>query len=149
MLVSPRDTGRDLMPWRSAFRAAYPATALAAILQLGSVPAFAQLVRPPESGGQINSLGQPKRYRVLAGLSSGLWTEGPGSNLLVRGEGSVSRALMSPVVGLMEASVEGFVGMRGTEGDGGVRGMLNVPYFGLGVGGEYNVPDGHLNFVVG
>ena len=31
------------MTWRSAFGAAYPATALAAILQLGSLPAFAQL----------------------------------------------------------------------------------------------------------
>src|SRR5437773_12506304 len=98
MLVSSRDTGRDLMPWRSAFRAAYPATALAAILLLGSVPAFAQLVRPPESGGQITSLGQPKRYRFLAGLSTGLWAEGPGSALLVRAEGGVSRHLASPVV---------------------------------------------------
>jgi len=137
------------MPWRSAFRAAYPATALAAILQLGSPPAFAQLVRPPESGGQITSIGQPKRYRFLAGLSSGLWTEQPGSALMVRAEGGVSRHLMSPVVGLMEAGVEGFVGLRGTEGDGGLRAMLNVPYFGLGVGAEYNVPDAHLNFVVG
>src|SRR5436190_21752067 len=140
MLVSPRDTGRNVMPWRSAFRAAYPATALAAILQLGSLPAFAQLVRPPESGGQITSLGQPKRFRFLAGLNSGLWTEGPSSALLVRAEGGVSRHLMSPVVGLMEAGIEGFVGMRGAKADGGLRAMLNVPYLGMGVGGEYNVP---------
>src|SRR5213592_1220432 len=87
------------MTWRSAFRAAYPATALAAILLLGSVPAFAQLVRPPESGGQITSLGQPKRYRFLAGLSSGLWAEGPGSALLVRAEGGGSAQPGGPGVG--------------------------------------------------
>ncbi len=137
------------MPWRSTCLAVHRATALTAVLLQTSLPAFAQLVRPPESGGQITSLGQPKRYRFLAGLSSGLWTEGPGSTLLVRAEGGVSRALMSPVVGLMEGSIEGFVGMRGTEGDGGLRAMLNVPYFGLGVGAEYNVPDRHVNFVVG
>ena len=137
------------MPWRSTFRAAFPATALTAILLQSSTPALAQLVRPPESGGQITSIGQPKRYRFLAGLSSGLWTEGPGSTLMVRAEGGVSRHLMSPVVGLVEAGLEGFVGMRADKMDGGVRAMLNVPYLGMGVGGEYNVPDGHLNFVVG
>src|SRR5437899_12978594 len=126
MLVSPRDTGRNLMPWRSAFRAAYPATALAAILQLGSPPAFAQLVRPPESGGQITSIGQPKRYRFLAGLSSGLWTEQPGSALMVRAEGGVARHLMSPGVGLMEAGVEGLAGWRGRCGGGGLGAMRQL-----------------------
>jgi hypothetical protein len=122
---------------------------VAAILLQASLPAFAQLVRPPESGGQITSIGQPKRYRFLAGVNSGLWSEGPGSSLLVRGEAGVSRHLMSPVVGLLEGGLEGFVGMRGDKGDGGLRAMLNVPYLGMGVGGEYNVPDAHLNFVVG
>ena len=137
------------MPLRSTFRAAYRPTALTAILLQASVPAFAQLVRPPESGGQITSIGQPKRYRFLAGLNTGVWTEGPGSALLVRAEGGVSRHLASPVVGLIEGGFEGFVGMRGTKMDGGLRAMLNVPYLGMGVGGEYNVPDAHLNFVVG
>ena len=125
------------------------ATTVAAILLQTSLPTFAQLVRPPESGGEISSIGQPKRYRFLAGLNSGLWSEGPGSSLLVRAEGGVSRHLMSPVVGLLEGGIEGFVGMRGDKPDGGLRAMLNVPYLGMGVGGEYNVPDAHLNFVVG
>jgi hypothetical protein len=82
------------------------------------------------------------------GLSSGMWMEGPGSELLVRAEGGVSRALVSPVVGLVAAGLDGFLGMRETRVDGGVRAMVHMPYFGLGGGAEYNFLDNHVNFVV-
>jgi phosphatidylserine/phosphatidylglycerophosphate/cardiolipin synthase-like enzyme len=77
-----------------------------------------------------------------------MWLEGPGSELLVRAEGGVSRALVSPVVGLVAAGLDGFLGMRETRVDGGVRAMVHMPYFGLGGGAEYNFLDNHVNFVV-
>jgi len=108
----------------------------------------AQWSRPPESGGRIYSIGQPQTVRWYAGLSSGVWFEGPGDDLLVRAEGSVSKALSSPVIGLLDVGLEGYLGLRGTTLDGGGRLLFQVPYLGLGTGAEYSVPDRHVNLVV-
>ena len=59
---------------------------LAALGPAVGMLASQERVRPPESGGRIFSIGQPKRVHWLAGLSSGMWLEGPRSDLLVRAE---------------------------------------------------------------
>jgi len=132
---------------RSFTRTTHVIATLAVLGQRGTTLS-AQWIRPPESGGRIYSIGQPKRIHWQAGLSSGVWFEGPGSALLVRAEGGVSRSIASPVVGALDVGLEGFVGLRETSLDGGGRLLFNVPYFGMGVGAEYNIPDRHVNLIV-
>ncbi len=81
-----------LMSLRSAPLVSRSAIGLAAFALLSPLPAIAQLERPPESGGKIFSIGQPRMLHWSLGLSTGAWMEGPGSELLVRAEGgSVTR----------------------------------------------------------
>src|SRR5439155_273313 len=52
------------------------------------------------------------------------------------------------VTKLAELAVEAYVGARGNKADGGVRGLLQVPYFSAGVGADYNVRDNRLDMLV-
>ena len=110
--------------------------------------ASAQWSRPPGAGGLVASLGQPPRWRWQAGLSSGVWFEGPGSALLVRAGLGTYHTLFNPVAGLADIGFETYAGFRDTELDGGVRALLRVPFIGLGIGTEYNFLDTQFNFLV-
>ena len=108
----------------------------------------AQSARLPADGALVASLGQPPRWHWGAGISVGAWLEGPSSQLLARASGSSYRDLMSPIIGLAQVGAEGFIGLRDSELDGGVRGVFRIPFIGLGVGGEYNFRTENLDFLV-
>jgi hypothetical protein len=108
----------------------------------------AQWARPPGDGGFISSLGQPKRWHWNAGLAAGAWFEGPGTELLIRASAGTYRDLINPVTGMVQLGLEGFVGARNDQLDGGVRALMRVPFIGLGAGAEYDFLDSHLNFLV-
>jgi len=125
------------------------AAILAVVLSLASPErGSAQWSVPPSDGGLVASLGQPIRWHWGVGASSGVWFEGPGSSLLVRTGGGVYHDLLAPDLGIVQAGAEGFIGFRDTDLDGGLRAMLRFPLLGMGVGGEYDFLDAHLNFLV-
>jgi hypothetical protein len=125
------------------------AAILAVVLSLSTPQrGSAQWALPPSDGGLVASLGQPIRWHWGIGISSGVWFEGPGSSLLVRAGGGVYHDLLKPDLGIAQVGAEGFVGFRDTDLDGGLRGMLRFPLLGVGVGGEYDFLDAHLNFLV-
>ena len=121
-----------------------------AVVGLLGTPQFgsAQSAASPSDGGLVVSLGQPPNWHWQAGLAAGAWFEGPGSQLLVRASTSTYHDIFNPVVGMAQVGAEGFVGLRDTQFDGGVRALFRVPFIGLGVGGEYDFLDGRVNFLV-
>ncbi len=108
----------------------------------------AQWARPPSDGGFVASVGQPPRWHWGVGFSAGGWFEGPGSELMLRAGVGTYHDLFNPVTGLAQIGAEGFIGLRDTRLDGGVRALFRVPFLGMGVGGEYDFLDAHLNFLV-
>ncbi|HEX9165198.1 MAG TPA: hypothetical protein VF862_04775, partial [Gemmatimonadales bacterium] len=109
-----------------------------ALLIIGSGHLAAQTPRPPEAGGRIHSLGQPKRWHLEGSAGAGAWFEGPASQALYRAGFGVFRDLLSPITGLASVGLEGYAGMRGTSLDGGARALFRIPYLSLGTGADYN-----------
>ncbi len=122
------------------------AGALAAELTPGC--ARAQERRAPDDGGLTGSLGQPLNWHWQAGLGAGAFLEGPSKAVMVRAEGGVSRGVRSSLIGLLELGAEGYVGARGSRADGGLRGLLRLAYFGMGIGLDYNVRGGRTDMLV-
>ena len=118
-------------------------------LPLGSVRiASAQTPRAPEFGGRTVSLGQPLRWRWQAGLAAGPHFEGPGTDFMARAVGGVYHAPLNPIIGLVELGMEAYIGTRDRQADGGVRAIVQVPYASAGVGADYNLAAGRLDFLV-
>lgn len=102
-----------------------------------------QLERLPEQGGRTVSLGQPPRTHFFTGFSGGTFQHAPSDRQLgVHAFLGVQRPLLNPVAGLASAGLEFYGGVRGDHADGGVRGILRIPYIGLGAGVDYNFRDG-------
>jgi hypothetical protein len=101
--------------------------------------ANAQSIRPPESGGQTSSLGQPLRWRWQAGLAAGPINIAANNDLLMRAHVGVARDLLNPVAGLARLAAEAYAGVRDTRSDAGARAILHIPYIGMGVGADYNL----------
>jgi hypothetical protein len=105
---------------------------------------------PPWEGGMTSSLGQPSRIRFHTGGAFALdWRRGYSLRPAVYGQFGLTRTLLSPDVGLLAASVEAYGGLRSTEPDGGARVLLQLPPLRLSLGGDYNVRDNRIGFVVG
>ena len=96
----------------------------------------------------IASLGQPPVWLGQASFSTGVWFEGPGSQLMVRAAAAAYHDLLGAAVGVAQVGGEAFIGLKDTDADGGVRAMLRVPFIGVGVGGEYDFLNADLNFLV-
>jgi phosphatidylserine/phosphatidylglycerophosphate/cardiolipin synthase-like enzyme len=110
--------------------------------------ANAQRIRPPESGGHTASLGQPLRWRWQTGFAAGPFSEAASSDLLLRAHLGVAHDLLNPVAGLSRIAVEAYAGARGTSLDGGARAILQVPFIGVGLGADYNLPNRALDLLV-
>ena len=67
---------------------------------------------------------------------------------MVRAEAGFARTLVSPAIGLLDAGLEGYLGLRGTAFDAGIRALFQVPYLGLGTGIELDVPNQLFNWIV-
>ena len=118
-------------------------------LPLGSARiASAQTPRAPEFGGRTVSLGQPLRWHWQAGLAAGPDFYGPGTDYMARAVGGVYHAPLNPIIGLVELGMEAYVGAHGRKADGGVRAIVQIPYASAGVGADYNLAAGRLDFLV-
>ena len=118
-------------------------------LPLGSARnASAQTARAPEAGGRTASLGQPPRWRWQAGLSAGAFFPHSPADLIVRAQGGLYHAPLNPVTKLAELGLEAYIGARGSHMDGGVRAVAEVPFFSVGVGGDYSLRGGRLDMLV-
>ena len=125
------------------------AGAWTAAVSFGSArDASAQLSRPPDAGGRTASLGQPLLWHWQATLGTGLYLGDGSGDVMVRAVAGTYYAPLNPVTKLAELGVEAYVGARGNKADGGVRGLLQVPYFSAGVGADYNVRDNRLDMLV-
>ena len=125
------------------------AGAWTAAVSFGSArDASAQLSRPPDAGGRTASLGQPLLWHWQATLGTGLYLGDGSGDVMVRAVAGTYYAPLNPVTKLAELGVEAYVGARGNKADGGVRGLLQVPYFSAGVGADYNGRDNRLDMLV-
>jgi len=105
---------------------------------------------PPWRGGTTASLGQPSRTSFYTGGSLGLdWRRGyefaPAGYVLV----GVTHDPRNPVQGLLGLTAEGYAGLRSTQVDGGLRFLLQFPLVRLSFGGDYNLRDNRLGFLLG
>ncbi len=96
----------------------------------------------------MGSLGQPLKWHWHAGLGSGAWLEGPSSDVVVRSELGFSRGMRSSLTGLLELGGETYAGMRGPHPEYGFRGLLRLPYFGMGAGLDFNARLGRTDLLV-
>jgi len=110
--------------------------------------ACGQALRTPDGGGRIASLGQPLRFRWQAGLSAGAFFAHSPADLILRAQGGVYHAPLNPVAKVAELGMEAYFGARGSRVDGGVRAIAEVPFFSVGVGGDYNLRGGRLDMLV-
>src|ERR1043165_3032017 len=134
-------------------RPAFPFRALGRGLLVAALAASglrAQDSLPPWEGGMTSSLGQPSRIRLYTGGGFGLdWRRGYSLGPAAYGHFGVTRTLMGPDIGLLAASVEGYGGLRSAEPDGGARLLLQLPALKISLGGDYNIRDNRLGFVLG
>jgi hypothetical protein len=127
---------------RLAFRRVLAALLLAPLTQ----PLSAQVVLPPEEGGEIVSIGQPPIWKPYGGGSLGGYYEGGATDLAVFLDLGVDKDLMNPVTGGLVFGAEGYGGLRGDLIDGGLRVLLHSPFIRLGGGVDWNFRDGDLPF---
>lgn len=115
---------------------------------LGSARSIcAQDQRPPDIGGLTRSLGQPARWHWQIGIGAGAYFQ-DSTTLALRAVMGGYHAALNPVSKLAELGVEAYGGVRGTAVDGGVRGMLRVPYFSAGIGADYDFRSRQTTMVV-
>jgi len=106
----------------------------------------AQDTLPPWEGGVTASLGQPPHTHWYAGGSFGLDWQGSatGTDPVAYGLFGASRNLTNPVVGLAALSIEGYLGLRQSQLDGGVRALLVNTPLRLTIGADYNALDNRV-----
>lgn len=111
----------------------------------------AQDTLPPWEGGITTSLGQPPHTRWYAGASFGFDWQGSstGGDPVAYGLFGASRSLTNPVVGLAAFAVEGYLGLRQSELDGGIRALLVNTPLRLTIGADYNVLDNRVYPLIG
>ena len=110
----------------------------------------AQDTLPPWEGGLTTSLGQPSRTMLYTGVSLGFdWRQGSPLEPAEHGLFGITRHFGNPVAGLLAGSAEGYAGFHATRVDGGLRALIQVPVLRLSLGGDYNLRDQRLAFVLG
>ncbi|MBR9990441.1 MAG: hypothetical protein KFH98_11840 [Gemmatimonadetes bacterium] len=128
---------------RRAYHGASVAAICACLLSASLTPLSAQLERPPELGGRIASLGQPRQVQWYAGIGAGAGWGAAREPATIQAYAGASRHLFNPVAALANVGVEGYVSAH-ERVDGGARLMFRVPYLLIGGGVEYNIRDNGL-----
>ena len=103
--------------------------------------ALAERDLPPPKGGTTYSLGMPPVYKGRSGFELQWYRPENNSELAGFFNLGVSKDLGSPVVGIAALRVEGYIGSRNLDLDGGGRGLFEIPSFHFGVGMDYNATD--------
>ena len=112
--------------------------------------AAAQDSLPPWQGGITTSLGQPPRRNWFAGASAGtMWDAGGVFQPVGYATFGNHFDIGSPVTAFLGGSVEGFIGFRGGDLDGGGRALLSILTNRFQGGVEYNATEGELHAMLG
>ena len=127
-----------------SLRALLLLTVAVAVLGGGGL-AHAQESRPPNEGGITYSLSQPPKFKWYGGFGMGAYLEGSSHDFLGLLELRVFKDLTTPVAGLIGVAAEAYGGVRRDSLDGGVRVMLESPYFNVGGGADYNFRDNSVD----
>ncbi len=110
--------------------------------------AFAQRDLPPEKGGETYSLGMPPVYKGRSGFEMQWYRPQNNSELAGFYNLGVSKDLGSPVVGIAALRLEGYVGLRNQDLDGGGRALFEIPSFYVGGGVDFNGTDNVWDFLL-
>ncbi len=109
---------------------------------------FAQRDLPPEKGGETYSLGMPPVYKGRSGFEMQWYRPQNNSELAGFYNLGVSKDLGSPVVGIAALRLEGYVGWRNQDLDGGGRALFEIPSFYVGGGVDFNGTDKVWDFLL-
>ena len=120
----------------------------ACVFAVTAAPIQAQVVLPPEEGGEIISIGQPPLWKPYGGGSLGSYYPGDASDLTAYANLGMDKDLMNPVVGGFVLGGEAYGGIQGSRIDGGMRAFLSIPFLRLGGGVDWNIRDGGLPFIL-
>ena len=110
--------------------------------------ASAQRDLPPEKGGETYSLGMPPVYKGRSGFELQWYRPQNNSELAGFYNLGLSKDLGSPVVGIAALRLEGYVGLRNQNIDGGGRALFEIPSFFVGGGIDYNGSDSVWDFLL-
>ncbi len=110
--------------------------------------ASAQRDLPPEKGGETYSLGMPPVYKGRSGFELQWYRPQNNSDLAGFYNLGLSKDLGSPVVGIAALRIEGYVGFRHKDLDGGGRALFEIPSFYFGGGVDYNASDDVWDFLL-
>jgi len=113
-----------------------------------AVPASAQRDLPPEKGGETYSLGMPPVYKGRSGFELQWYRPQNNSELAGFYNLGLSKDLGSPVVGIAALRLEGYVGFRNQDLDGGGRALFEIPSFYVGGGVDFNGTDNVWDFLL-
>ena len=122
--------------------------AFALVFAVTATPTRAQVVLPPEEGGEVISIGQPPLWKPYGGGSLGSYYPGDVSDPTVYANLGMDKDLMNPVVGGLVLGGEAYGGVQGSRIDGGLRAFLSIPFLRLGGGVDWNFRDGGLPFIL-
>jgi len=117
---------------------------------LGSVvfEAGAQTDLPPKKGGYTRSMGIPSLWRTTIGGEVLGYRLQTASDLGFYADLGLMRYLGHPIVGIAALGLEGYVGARASEVDGGGRAYFSIPSLLIGAGVDYNIPDEETDFIL-
>ena len=109
----------SMTKFKTAPRGMWSALFLVFFLGTFSLPGFAQRDLPPEKGGETYSLGMPPVYKGRSGFELQWYRPQNNSELAGFYNLGLSKDLGSPVVGIAALRLEGYVGFRNQDLDGG------------------------------
>ncbi len=135
---------------RASFRQAWKLAILFVLLGcFGLVEkASAQRDLPPEKGGETYSLGMPPVYKGRSGFEMQWYRPQSNSELAGFYNLGVSKDLGSPVIGIAALRMEGYVGYRNQDLDGGGRALFEIPSLFVAGGVDFNGTDEVWDFLL-
>lgn len=113
-----------------------PALGALAVLILGIGSARAQ-APAADSIISLRSLGLPHAFRIYGAVGTGVAARGPGTRFLTHATLGVARDITNPTPGLLGVALEGWLGSRARQFDGGARLLAGIPVAGLHAGLDF------------
>lgn len=108
----------------------------------------AQTELPPEKGGFTKSMGMPSKIRKTVGMEVLGYRPQTVSDIGALANFGLMRYLGHPVVGTAGIGLEGYLGVRGGDFDGGGRAYFMVPSLLIGAGVDYGVAEEETDFIL-
>jgi len=104
--------------------------------------------RPPDQGGFTRSMGIPSLLRKQVGVEFHSYRTSGDAEIGGLVNVGLTRSIGHPVVGIAALGVEGYVGARAYEMDGGGRAYFLVPSLLIGAGVDYNIEAEEADFLL-